>query len=139
MTSFSQTLQALRASAKLTNHELARLADVPASLISGLQHDNRRVGEYQARKIGTALRLSGDALEQFIYDAISGCTEKVLNEAKQYPAQLLNLLAVQLSRAGIPADSIQHFNILGDEHSHDINFTLGSGKTATLRTQLVCA
>jgi transcriptional regulator with XRE-family HTH domain len=135
---FSQTLQTLRANAKLTNNELARLADVPESLISGLQNDHRRVGEYQAMKIGKALKLAGDELEDFVYAAINTCTEKVLNHAKPYPSQLLNLLAVQLHRAGIPAESIYDFSVGGDEHGQDVTLTLGSGKTATLKTQLVC-
>ena len=139
MTSFSRTLQALRTSAKLTNHELARLAEVPESLISGLQNDNRRIGEYQAMKIAKALKLSGEKLEQFIYDAINGCTEKILNTAKPYHSQLLNLVAVQLHRAGIPANSIRDFDISGDEQCQDVTLILGGGKKATLRTQLLCA
>ena len=138
MTSFSQTLQSLRADAQLTNNELARLAEVPESLISGLQNDNRRVGEYQAMKIGRALKLTGAKLEQFVYDAINTCTEKILNTAKPYHSQLLNLVAVQLHRAGIPAESIQDFSMAGDEYGQDVTLTLGSGRTATLRTQLVC-
>jgi len=138
-TPFFQTLQTFRANANLTNHELARLAEVPESLISGLQNDRRRVGEYQAMKIGKALKLTGKALEQFVFDAINTCTEKVLNEAKPYHSQLLNLVAVQLHRAGIPADSIRAFDISGDEHEQDVTLTLGSGKTAILRTHLVCA
>jgi transcriptional regulator with XRE-family HTH domain len=139
MTSLSQTLQALRASAKLTNNELARLAEVPESLISGLQNDNRRVGEYQAMKIGRALKLAGDELEQFIYDAINTCTEKILIDAKAYPSQLLNLIAIQLRRAGIPAESISDCTVEGNARELDVTLTLGSGKTATLRTQFVCA
>jgi transcriptional regulator with XRE-family HTH domain len=139
MTSFSQTLQTLRANARLTNNELARLADVPESLISGLQNDNRRVGEYQAMKIGKALKLAGETLEQFIYDGINTCTEKILNTAKPYHSQLLNLVAVQLHRAGIPAESIRDFKVAGDESAQDVTLTLRSGKTATLITQLVCA
>jgi transcriptional regulator with XRE-family HTH domain len=137
-TPFSQTLQELRANARLTNNELARLADVPESLISGLQNDHRRVGEYQAMKIGKALKLKGETLEQFIYDAINTCTEKLLNTAKPYHSQLLNLVALQLHRAGIPADSIQDFSVAGDEHAQDVTLLLGSGRTATLKTQLVC-
>jgi transcriptional regulator with XRE-family HTH domain len=139
MNSFSQTLQALRTSAKLTNFELARLAEVPESLISGLQNDNRRVGEYQAMKIGRALKLTGEPLEQFVYDAINTCTEKVLNDAKPYPSRLLNLVALQLYRAGIPASCIRDCSVVGDEHGQDVTLTLGSGRTAIFKTQLVCA
>ena len=135
---FSQTLQTLRADAKLTNYELACLADVPESLISGLQNNRRRVGEYQARKIGKALKLTGEALEDFVYSAVNTCTEKILTDAKPYPSRLLNLVALQLHRAGIRAESIFDCNVAGDEHEQDVTLTLGSGRTATLKTQLVC-
>jgi len=135
---FSSQLYRLRTNAKLTNAELARRADVPESFISGLQNDNRRVGEYQAGKIGRALNLEGEQLERFIYDAINTCTEKVLNEAKPYPAQLLNHLALQLQRAGISAAAIAAMTVDGDLHDQDIRLTLNNGSQATLRTQLVC-
>ena len=137
--SFSSQLSRLRFQARLTNENLARLADVPESLISGLQNDNRRVGEYQARKIGAALHLHGEELELFVLKAINTCTEKVLNESKPYPAHFLNLLAVQLHRAGIAAQSIQDFTIVGDSLSQNIHLTLGNGREATLKTQLVCS
>lgn len=136
---FSLQLQQLRASAKLTNNELAQLADVPESLISGLQNNNRRVGEYQARKIGKALKLSEERLESFILQAINTCTEKVLEEAKGFPAELLNLLAQQLNRAGIRAESIHTFTVVGDESEQDVTLHLGNGRRAVLTTHLICA
>lgn len=136
---FSSQLQTLRAKAKLTNNELALLANVPESLISGLQNDNRRIGEYQATKIGKALKLADETLEDFVYSAINTCTEKILNTAKPYHSQLLNLVAVQLHRAGITAGAIADFTVVGDEREQDVTLVLGSGKTATLKTQLMCA
>lgn len=133
---FSSRLTALRAAARLTNRELARLADVPESTIAGLQSGNRRVGEIQARKLGNALQLRGEDLEQFILQAINTCSEKVLCEAKSYPASLLNLIARQLRKAGIVAEAICHFDVTGDERKQNVLLTLGSGKSATLTTQL---
>ncbi len=135
---FSSQLHKLRTDAKLTNLELARLAGVPESLISGLQNGNRRVGEYQARKIGRALKLTGNELEQFVYTAINTCTEKVLGDAKAYPSQLLNLVALQLHRAGISADSIFDCDVTGNQHEQDVTLRLGGGKTASIKTQLLC-
>ncbi|HEY3899599.1 MAG TPA: helix-turn-helix transcriptional regulator [Chthoniobacter sp.] len=136
---FSTQLYRLRTNAKLTNAQLAERADVPESLISGLQNDNRRVGEYQANKIGTALNLHGEQLEQFVLRAIDTSTEKVLKEAREYPAELLNLIAKQLKRAGICAPAIQNFNIEGDESEQHVTLSLDGGRHATLRMQLVCA
>lgn len=136
---FSSHLLKLRTKARLTNEQLAALANVPESLISGLQNNNRRVGELPAIRIGKALNLTGEDLEHFIYLAINTSSRKVLNEAKGYPAQLLNLLAVQLRQAGILAESIRDYAVLGDEHQQDVTLTLNSGKKAILKTQLVCA
>ena len=74
--SFSEQLSTLRQNAQLTNQELADDAHVPASLIAGLQSGKRRIGEYQARKIGKALNLTGADLESFIFNAINNCSEK---------------------------------------------------------------
>jgi transcriptional regulator with XRE-family HTH domain len=129
---FSSHLQQLRKNATLTNRELADLADVPESLISGLQNNNRRVGEYQARKIGLALKLEGAALDDFIYEAINTCTEKVLDAFVGYPAELLNLLASQLRKAGILPETIYDYTV----SDGDVSLTLTDGKKATLLTQL---
>lgn len=134
---FSTTLNSLRAAAGLTNAALANRAQVPESLISGLQNGNRRVGEYQARKIGSALNLKGEQLNSFIYAAINTCTEKVLNELKPYPAMLLNHSVMQIKRAGIDADSIRDVNIVGDTHEQEIRMLLTTGKQVELRTQLI--
>ena len=127
---FSEQLSNLRIEAQLTNQELADKASVPASLIGGLQSGKRRIGEYQARKIGKALNLTGADLESFIYDAINNCSEKVLEESKGYPAELLNLLARILKHAGIAPQHIS--NCTMNEAGADILLTNGSkGKLVT--------
>ena len=133
---FASRLTSLRARAQLTNRELARLSDVPASTVAGLQTGSRRIGEYQARKLGRAFNLSGEELEEFVLQAINGCTEKVLTDSLPYPSHLLNLLAVQLKKAGIGAEAIRAFEVTGDERKQDVRFILGSGKAVTLTTQL---
>jgi len=104
--SFGERLNALRKQQQLTVHQLAKLAGVNQSLISGLNSDKRVIGEYNARKIGKALRLDGDDLEGFVYLAINNCSEKVLNAFTKYPAEVLNLIADILSSIGIAPDSI---------------------------------
>ena len=136
---FSSQLKALRKDARLTNNELARLADVPTSLISGLQTGKRQIGEYQARKIALALDLCGEEFERFVYAAINDCTEKVLNESKSYPAELLNLLARQLRGAGICADFIRKCTVNGDHREQAVTLHLGNGDEATLTTLLKMA
>ena len=91
----------LRQKACLTTQQLATKANVPQSLISGLQSGNRRVGEDNARKIGTALNLTGRELEDFIYKAINSSTERILKEYNLYPSEILNLVADELQSTGI--------------------------------------
>ena len=133
---FSSKFTRLRTDARLTNRELARLSDVPESTVAGLQTGSRRVGEYQARKLGKAFNLTGEALEEFVLQAINECTEKVLTSSLPYPSHLLNLLAVQLKKAGIGAEAIHNFEVSGDERKQDVRFILGSGKSVTLTTHL---
>ena len=133
---FSTRLTTLRTDARLTNRELARLSDVPASTVAGLQTGSRRVGEYQARKLGKAFNLGGEELEEFVLQAINGCAEKILTASLPYPSHLLNLLAVQLKKAGIGAEAIHNFEVTGDEQKQNVRFTLGSGKAVTLTTHL---
>ena len=129
-------LSQLRTSIGLSNRELAARAGVPHSFIAGLQSGSRRVGEIQARKIGIALGLDGDALDQFILLAVDTCTEKVLCDAKGYPASLLNLIARQLRSAGILPELLSRCAIQDAGNSQHISLHLHNGKTAHLMTQL---
>ena len=131
--SFGSMLSHLRTRARLTNRELAFRAQVPETLIAGLQRDKRRVGEMQARRIGTALRLEGEELAEFIYDAINQCSEKLLGESKGYPAELLNLLATKLRSSGIDPEVILRCSVLGDR----IDLLLAGGGKATITTHLM--
>ena len=135
MNDFSQQISKLRQKAKLTNQELAELAQVPASFISGLQTGHRKIGELQAKKIGNALGLADRDLEMFVLKAIDTCSEKVLKDFVAYPAELLNLLARQLSHAGIGPQHIQHCVI--NEAGAEI--VLANGNKATLVTQFILA
>jgi hypothetical protein len=103
---FAERLSALRVRQNLTAHQLAVAADVPPSLISGLQTGNRCVGEDNARKIGVALGLMDKDLEEFVFMAINQSTERVLMEFKEFPAEVLNLVAVGLRNVGIYPDEV---------------------------------
>jgi transcriptional regulator with XRE-family HTH domain len=135
----STHLQNLRTNAKLTVKDLAAKANVPSTLISGLQSGQRSVGENNASRIGTALGLDGEALQNFIYAALNEATDKVLKENNGYPAELLNLLAGQLRQDGIEAAAILQCTVSGDQHQQNVILTLCGGRTATLKTQLLCA
>lgn len=136
---FPQLLSKLRCEAKLTNIQLAELAPVPRSLIPGLQSGKRCVGEYQARKLGVALGLTGKELDDFIFSGIDRCTEKVLLEAQPYPAKLLNLLARQLRRAGIGPEKIDGCLVNEDAKQCKVGIVLADGTQVQIETKLEVA
>jgi len=108
MENFGNKLNDIRHKRSLTVKQLSERARVPASLISGLQTNNRSVGENNARKIGKALELTDDALQDFVYLAINHASDKVLHQHSSYPAEVLNLVAVRLRGLGISPDQIAH-------------------------------
>ncbi|MEQ1859386.1 MAG: helix-turn-helix transcriptional regulator [Chthoniobacteraceae bacterium] len=135
----AEQLSKLRTDKRLTIRELADRADVSHAVIAGLQSGKRIIGELQARKIGTALGLHGEALEQFILTAIDECTEKLLQESQSYPAELLNLIARQLKQAGIVGESIYGCAVDGDAQHQDVTLWLHGGDKRTLKTELLPA
>lgn len=136
---FGKKLSSLRQKEGLTVRALADDAKVPHSLIAGLQTGSRRVGEYQARKIGLALNLKDGALDAFVLAAINTCTEKVLEEAKDYPASFLNMVARQLRLAGILPQNLRNFQINGDSSKHVLKLYLQDGSCAQLSSILTTA
>lgn len=136
---FPQLLTQLRLKAGFTNVALAEEAKVSPSLVPGLQSGRRCVGEYQARKLGVALGLSGKDLDAFIFSGIDRCSEKVLMEAQPYPTQLLNLLARQLRRAGVGPEKISRCLVDEDAGQCVVGLTLADGTKAQLQTRLELA
>ena len=136
MKTFGERLNNLRKQHDLTVYQLAKRAGVHQSLISGLQTNNRVVGEHNARKIGKALQLEGEALESFVYQAINNCTEKVLNEFKSYPAEVLNLIAGILASTGIMPSSIKSCVRKPNEIAADAALYLEDGKAALINVEV---
>ncbi len=132
---FSNKLNTLRQARNLTVHELAQKAQVSGGLISGLLHGYRIIGERTARKIAAALNLQGVELEDFIYLAINGCTEKVLNSSKGYPSEVLNLVAGELNVLGISPERIRQYVRKSDETNAALR--LEDGKSAYIKVEVV--
>lgn len=133
---FGDKLTRMRKASGLTNRSLAVSASVPASLIAGLQSGHRRVGEFQARKIGKALALDGPELDGFVLDAVNTCTEKVLSEAKEYPSLFLNFIAKQLRSAGITPQDVCQFQMIPCSEGQALKLYLNGGRTAELHSTL---
>ena len=136
---FGKQLSSLRQKLGLSVRELAEHAKVPRSLIAGLQVGSRRIGEYQARKIGLALNLKDSALDAFVLSAINTCTKKVLEEAKDYPSSFINMVARQLRLAGILPKDLSNFQITRDSTQHVLKLYLQDGKCAQLTSILTTA
>ena len=132
---FGNNLNNLKIAHGLSSVELAHKASISAGLLSGLIHNQRVIGEYTARKIGKALHLDCDELEDFVYLAINnGCSEKVLSSFKDYPSQVLNLVASELSDLGIPANQIKH--CVRNCDNTDAALYLDNGTKAIIRLEI---
>ena len=83
-----------------------------------------------------ALGLNGEDLEVFVLLGIDTCSEKVLNDARGYPASLLNLIATQLRGAGIFPELLSRCDIKDADKGQHISLHLHNGKTAHLMTEL---
>ena len=94
------------------------------------------IGECQASKIGAALQLEGKELESFIFCGINRCTEKILKQAQAYPAELLNLLALQLRRAGILPEHVSACVVDEDATQCVVGVLLADGSKMHLKTIL---
>ena len=136
---FANTLTAHRNRLNLTVQSLADKAKVNPTLVSGLQNSRRQVGENNARRLGMALDLSGKELESFVYAAINGCTEKVMEDCKQYPAEALNLCAKQLQESGIGGEQISRCVLkpkLQDGREPDAIVYMNDGRTALIELKI---
>ena len=103
---FGNKLNNLKIARGLSSVELARKAGISEGLLSGLIHEQRVIGEYTANKIGKALQLTGNELEEFVYAAINNCSEKILEASKKYPAELINRFTSTLQERGIEPEHI---------------------------------
>ncbi len=133
---FGDKLTRLRKGRNWTNRQLAANASVPSSLIAGLQAGSRRVGEFQAHKIGLALGLDGPELDLFVMEAVNTCTEKVLSEAKGYPSLFLNFIAKQLRSAGITPTDLCQFQVIQSAEGQALRMHLDGGRTAEIHSTL---
>ena len=136
---FANKLNSLRQTRHLTTGELATKAGVGQPLISGLISGDRVIGEYTARKIAAALQLTGRELEDFVYLAINSCSEKVLQSSKNYPSELLNLIACELQELGILPDKISYCVRKPASKNANAALYLEDGKEALIKLEVAIA
>jgi transcriptional regulator with XRE-family HTH domain len=133
MKRLSTVIKAKRKALYLSGKELSKRACVPETLVSGLQNDSRKIGEVQATRIGKALGLSGNELQEFVYVALNESKGRLLNSSKIYCAEILNYLPNLIATHGIGAEEIVDAVILEE----GIALTLENGSTATVSASVV--
>jgi len=133
MKRLSTVIKAKRKALYLSGKELSKRACVPETLVSGLQNDSRKIGEVQATRIGKALGLSGNELQEFVYVALNESKGRLLNSSKIYCAEILNYLLNLIATHGIGAEEIVDAVILEE----GIALTLENGSTATVSARVI--
>ena len=130
--SFPAMLSRLREQANLSTSELARLSGMPRTYLASIQSGKRSVGEKSARKLARVLGLAGEDLEAFVLRAINGSAQKVLASSKQYPAFVLNLLALHLADAGVRPQQIVSADLNHEDGDRFVKMILGDGSVARI-------
>jgi len=134
---FPSRLRRLRHNEGYTNALLGEKAGVPYSLVAALQTGAKGVGENNARKIGKALELKGDEFTNFVFDAIDTCTERVLEEYRDYPSRVLNLVAMALKLSGITPKMIKGAEIVRNSNTAPaLALHLNNGHSAFVKVEI---
>jgi transcriptional regulator with XRE-family HTH domain len=110
---FGERLKDLRATAGLTLRELDALAGVAYSNICSIEHGERATGSITAYKLADALALQGTYREEFLLQAAgTRRKDKLVLEARELPAELLNFVPQALIKAGVNVGTISacHLN-----------------------------
>ena len=135
-TTFANKLKTLKQTRNLTVQELAEKAGVSGGLISGIIHGYRIIGEKTARKIANALNLQGEELEDFVHLALNnGCTEKVLKASRDYPSEIINLVAGELNALGISPNRIKQ--CVGKSQDANTVLHLDNGGRAVINVEVL--
>ena len=107
MKTFKEILKHERTRLGLSATKLSELSGLHITLISGLEHGYRCIGEKSAKKLTFALGLKEREEEQFIYSALSESADPLLKASKDYPAELLNYLPVHLEKMKVLPGQIE--------------------------------
>lgn len=103
---FQHLLRSERNKRGLTVKKLAELSNLYDSLISGVEHGDRVLGEISATKLARGLGLEGKCQISFILSAMEESKDRLLKLSTDYPVILLNQIPLQLHELGIIASQI---------------------------------
>jgi transcriptional regulator with XRE-family HTH domain len=106
-TDFGKYLKRLRTDRKMTQAYLKKVTGVAATLISAFEHGERAVGPEVAEKLATGLQLEEFERERFLIGAAkTRRKDRLINEARHLPPEVLNYVPRMLPNAGIDPNKI---------------------------------
>lgn len=136
-TKFTEQFGSYRKQSGLSYRALESATGIKYSALAAMNTGNRPCGEQSARRIASALGLSGEPLEAFVLSALNTSKEKVLVAVKDYPAEVLNLLGLVLLANGIKAKQIIGCDLDTPAGlQNGIRFSLRGGRSASLHVSL---
>jgi transcriptional regulator with XRE-family HTH domain len=104
---FGEMLKELRSSGGLTLREVGELTGITFSLISAMEHGEKTVGADSAVKLADAFGLTGEERDEFLLKAAATRRrDKLVRDARDLPAELLNFLPQALRNAGVDVAAI---------------------------------
>jgi len=106
-TDFGKYLKRLRTDRKISQVHLQRTTGVAATLISAFEHGERAVGPLVAEKLATGLHLEEWERERFLIGAAkTRRKDRLINEARHLPPEILNYVPKLLPSVGIDPSKI---------------------------------
>ena len=132
MKTFQHLLRSERNKRELTVKRLAELSNLHDSLISGVEHGDRVIGEISAIKLAQGLGLEGKDQISFILSAMEESKDRLLKLSMDYPVILLNQIPLQLHELGIVANQIHS----SEENDKGILLSLKENQRVQIETRI---
>ncbi len=106
-TDFGKYMKRLRTDRKMTQASLQAATGVASTLISAFEHGERAVGPEVSEKLATGLQLEEWERERFLIGAAkTRRKDRLINEARHLPAEILNYVPRLLPSVGIDPTKI---------------------------------
>ena len=106
-TDFGKYMKRLRTDRKMSQVFLKKATGVAATLISAFEHGERAVGAEVAEKLATGLQLEDPERERFLIGAAKPRRkDRLINEARKLPAEIINYVPKMLPNIGLDPTKI---------------------------------
>jgi transcriptional regulator with XRE-family HTH domain len=106
-TDFGKYMKRLRTDRKMTQAYIKKATGVAATLVSAFEHGERAVGPEVAEKLATGLQLEEWERDRFLIGAAkTRRKDRLINEARHLPPEILNYVPKMLPTVGIDPTKI---------------------------------